>query len=214
LARNQITFGDVVVVKNRSVGGRPLEDTELVERARKGDVHAYEDLVRRYQEAAVRVAYPIVGGPGEAEDAVQDAFVKAYFALDRFRPEMPFRPWLLRIVTNEARNRRKAVGRRVHLALRVAQDRASGGAVPSPEASVLEDEQRQTLLEAVSMLGEKDRVVITYRYFLEMSEEEMARTLGWARGTVKSRLSRAMRRLRGLLVEVETSEHPGGAPDA
>jgi RNA polymerase sigma factor (sigma-70 family) len=197
-------------MKNRSVGGRPLEETELVERARNGDVHAYEDLVRRYQEAAVRLAYPIVGAPGEAEDAVQDAFVKAYYALDRFRPGMPFRPWLLRIVTNEARNRRKAAGRRAHLALRMAQDRPSGDAVPSPEASVLEEEERRVLLEAVNTLSEKDRVVIAYRYFLEMSEEEMAESLGWARGTVKSRLSRAVRRLRGVLSEVELTEHAKG----
>jgi RNA polymerase sigma-70 factor, ECF subfamily len=198
------------VVKNRSVGGRPLEETELVERARNGDVHAYEDLVRRYEEAAVRVAYPIVGAPGEAEDAVQDAFVKAYYALGRFRAGMPFRPWLLRIVTNEARNRRKAAGRRAYLAMRVAQDRPPGDAVPSPEASVLEEEQRQILLEAVNRMGEKDRVVIAYRYFLEMSEEEMAQSLGWARGTVKSRLSRAMRRLREVLSDVETPKDAKG----
>jgi RNA polymerase sigma-70 factor (ECF subfamily) len=197
-------------MKNRSVGGRPLEETELVERARNGDVHAYEDLVRRYQEAAVRLAYPIVGGPGEAEDAVQDAFVKAYYALDRFRPGMPFRPWLLRIVTNEARNRRKAAGRRAHLAVRVAQDRPSGDAVPSPEVSVLEQEQRRILLEAMNRMGEKDRVVIAYRYFLEMSEEEMAQSLGWARGTVKSRLSRAIGRLRGLISDVEMERVTAG----
>lgn len=194
------------MVKNHSVGGRPLEETELVERARNGDVHAYEDLVRRYQEVAVRLAYPIVGAPGEAEDAVQEAFVKAFYALGRFRSGMPFRPWLLRIVTNEARNRRKAAGRRARLALQVAQDRPSGDAVPSPEASVLEEEQRQMLLEAVNRMGEKDRVVIAYRYFLEMSEEEMAKSLGWARGTVKSRLSRAMKRLRGVLSEVEMTD--------
>jgi RNA polymerase sigma factor (sigma-70 family) len=198
------------VMKNRSVGGRPLEETELVERARNGDVHAYEDLVRRYQETAVRLAYPIVGAPGEAEDAVQDAFVKAYYALDRFRPGMPFRPWLLRIVTNEARNRRKAAGRRAHLAVRVAQDRPSGDAVPSPEVSVLEQEQRRILLEAMNRMGEKDRVVIAYRYFLEMSEEEMAQSLGWARGTVKSRLSRAIGRLRGLISDVEMEQGTAG----
>ena len=198
------------MVKNRSVGGRPLEETELVERARNGDVHAYEDLVRRYQEAAVRIAYPIVGAPGEAEDAVQDAFVKAFYALGRFRPGMPFRPWLLRIVTNEARNRRKAAGRRAHLALRAAQDRPSGDAVPSPEASVLEEEQRNLLLEAMNRMSEKDRVVIAYRYFLEMSEDEVAVSLGWARGTVKSRLSRALRRLRGVLADVEGPESTKG----
>ncbi len=202
-----------MVVKNRSVGGRPLEETELVERARNGDVHAYEDLVRRHQEAAVRIAYPIVGAPGEAEDAVQEAFVKAYHALPRFRAGAPFRPWLLRIVTNEARNRRRAAGRRAQLALRAARDRPSGDAVPSPEASVIEEEQRRLLLKALNGMRERDRVVIAYRYFLQMSEEEIAVSLGWARGTVKSRLSRALKRLRGALSELEREEAPEEGSD-
>jgi RNA polymerase sigma factor (sigma-70 family) len=201
-------------VKNRSVGGRPLEEPELVEQARNGDVDAYEELVRRHQEAAVRIAYPIVGAPGEAEDAVQEAFVKAFHALPRFRAGAPFRPWLLRIVTNEARNRRRAAGRRAQLALRAAQDRPSGDAVPSPEASVIEEEQRRALLKALNGMRERDRVVIAYRYFLQMSEQEIAVTLGWARGTVKSRLSRALKRLRGALSALERNEAPGDESDA
>ena len=81
-----------------SVGSRPLEDRELIERARGGDVGAYEALVRRYQDVAVRAAY-VVAGADEAEDAAQEAFVKAYRALGTFRLDAPFRPWLLRIVT-------------------------------------------------------------------------------------------------------------------
>jgi RNA polymerase sigma factor (sigma-70 family) len=201
-------------VKNRSVGGRPLEEPELVERARNGDVDAYEELVRRHQEAAVRIAYPIVGAPGEAEDAVQEAFVKAFHALPRFRAGAPFRPWLLRIVTNEARNRRRAAGRRAQLALRAAQDRPSGDAVPSPEASVVEEEQRRVLLKALNGMKERDRVVIAYRYFLQMSEQEIAVSLGWPRGTVKSRLSRALKRLRAALSALEGNAAPEEEFDA
>jgi RNA polymerase sigma factor (sigma-70 family) len=182
-----------------SVEGRPLEDAELIERARQGDVASYEELVRRHQEAAGRVAYVVAGSTAEAEDAVQEAFVKAYRALPRFRLEAPFRPWLMRIVANEARNRRRSAGRRARLALRVAEDRPSGDAAPSPEAAVLEREEQEALLHAVNELGERDRMVITYRYFLEMSEREMAEALGVAPGTVKSRLARAMARLRRVL---------------
>jgi RNA polymerase sigma factor (sigma-70 family) len=181
------------------VEGRPLEDTELVERARRGDVNAYEELVRRYQELAFRTAYLILGGAAEAEDAAQDAFAKAYYALPRFRAGAPLRPWLLRIVVNEARNRRKSAGRRANLALRVAADRPSEDAAPSPEAVALAAETRATLLDAVNQLREDDRLVIAYRYFFELSEAEMAAALGVPRGTVKSRLSRALGRLRGLL---------------
>ena len=81
---------------------------------------AYEELVRRYRDVAVRTA-TIVGGADDAEDAAQEAFVKAYAALGRFRAGSPFRPWLLRIVANEARNRRRSAGRRASLAVRAAK---------------------------------------------------------------------------------------------
>ena len=93
------------------VEGRPLEDAELARRAREGDDDAYEDLVKRYGPIAFRVAFLVTRDRDEAQDAAQEAFVKAYYALPRFRPELPFRPWLLRIVANEARNRARS-GRR------------------------------------------------------------------------------------------------------
>ena len=95
--------------------GRPLEqedDAELAERARRGDVAAYERLVRRYQQLAVRTAYVITGQSADAQDAAQEAFVKAYYAMGRFRSGAPFRPWLLRIVANEAINRRRSSRRK------------------------------------------------------------------------------------------------------
>ena len=125
------------------VEGRPLDDTELIERARRGDVMAYEELVRRYRDVAVRTA-TVVGGADDAEDATQEAFVKAYAALGRFGPARrsslvaPDR-------ANEARNRRRSAGRRASLAVRAAEDRPSDGAAPSPEAAVLDHERRATL---------------------------------------------------------------------
>src|SRR5438105_8918723 len=117
---------------NRSVEGRPLDDTALVERARNGDVNAYEALVQQYQELAFRVAYQVTGDAADAEDAAQEAFVNAYYALGRFRPGAPFRPWLLRIVANEARNRRTAARRRTVLAERPLVAQSSGEPAPSP----------------------------------------------------------------------------------
>ncbi len=155
--------------------------------------------MQRYQELAFRTAYRITGEAADAEDASQEAFVKAYYALPRFRSEASFRPWLLRIVANEASNRRKASGRRANLALRAAADRPSGEAAPSPEVAALAAEQRQILLNAVNTLRSDDRLVISYRYFSDLSEAEMAQALGCAKGTVKSRLSRALGRLREAL---------------
>ena len=188
--------GAVKRVRTDSVEGRPTEDAVLVERSRNGDHDAYAELVTRYQAIAARTAYVITGTAADAEDVAQDAFVKAYYALDRFRSGAPFRPWLLRIVANEAINRRKAAGRRPTVGLSIALDRASGDTALSPEASALARERREVVLEALRRMREDDRLVIAYRYFFELSEVEMADALGVARGTVKSRLSRAIARLR------------------
>jgi RNA polymerase sigma factor (sigma-70 family) len=185
--------------QDESVEGRPLDDAELVERARRGDVDAYEELVQRYQGLANRVAFLVTRDGAEAEDAAQEAFVKAYYALGRFRSGASFKPWLLKIVTNEARNRRRSSGRRAGLVLRAAEGRPSGDAAPSPEGVALDAEKRTALLQALETLPETDRLVVMYRYFLELSEAEMATALGCAKGTVKSRLSRALVRLRGAM---------------
>lgn len=181
---------------NRTVVGRPLAEDVLVERAKRGDSAAYEELVRLHGGIAFRTAYVIAGSAAEAEDATQEAFVRAWRALGRFRTGAPLRPWLLRIVANEARNRRRSAGRRAGLTLRAAAEETSGGAAPSPEASLLAGEQRASLLAAVNRLGEGERLVLSCRYFLELSEEETAAALGIRPGTVKSRTSRALARLR------------------
>jgi RNA polymerase sigma-70 factor (ECF subfamily) len=179
------------------VEDRPPSDSVLAERARRGDEHAYGELVRAYQGIAFRTAFLLTGSADDAEDATQTGFVKAWKALPRFRPGAEFRPWLLRIVANEAHNRRRSRKRREALGLRAVSEMASGGAVPSPEALALEDEQRRELLAAVNRLDERDRDVLACRYFLELSEGETATVLGVRRGTVKSRTARALERLRG-----------------
>ena len=180
-----------------------MEDSELAEKARRGDIAAYEELVRQYQDIAFRTAYLVTGDPHDAEETAQDAFIKAFYTLERFRKGASFRPWLLRIVTNEARNRRRAAGRRARLALQVAGERPSSDAAPSPEVAALAYETQHELLAGLAQLDEKDRLVIAYRYFFDMSEAEMAVALECRPGTVKSRLSRALARLRdGLTAEV------------
>ena len=176
--------------------GRPLDESDLIGRAKRGDTHAYEELVYAHQGLAFRTAYVIVGNAADAEDAAQDGFVKAWRALGRFREGAPFRPWLLQIVANEARNRRRSAGRRAHLALRAATEQPSGDAAPSPEASLLSAEMRGALLAAVNELPEDQRVVIALRFFAGLSEHEVAEALSLPEGTVKSRSARALDRLR------------------
>lgn len=192
--------------------GRPLEDHELVQLAQEGDVSAYEQLVRRFQEVAFRTAYLVTGNAAEAEDAAQEAFVKAYYALARVHPGAPFRPWLLRIVANEASNRRRAAGRRASLALRAGDGSDAEGAAPSPETLSIAHERRAVLLDALRDLREEDRRIIAYRYFLDLSEAEMATALACPRGTVKSRLARALGRLKEQLVSRDRAGTPGDGP--
>ncbi|HEX7299559.1 MAG TPA: sigma-70 family RNA polymerase sigma factor [Solirubrobacteraceae bacterium] len=158
-------------------------------------MHAHQDI-------AFRVACLAGGSAAEAEEAAQEGFVKAWRALPRFRAGAPFRPWLLAIVANEARNRRRATGRRARLALRAAEVAERGpdaGGGPSPEAHVLAAARREVLLAALRDLDDRDRAVLTCRYLLELSEDETAAALGCRRGTVKSRTSRALARLRARM---------------
>jgi RNA polymerase sigma factor (sigma-70 family) len=181
------------------VEGRPPDEPQLVSRARAGDADAFGALVALHQDVAFRVALLVIGDAAEAEDAVQEAFVRAYRALGRFRSGEPFRPWLLRIAANQARNRRRGAGRREGLRLRVAEHRTDAFE-PSAEAAVVRDERRRELLAAIEALPDDDRVVLGARYFLDMTEAETAAIIGAARGTVKSRLSRARARLRERLI--------------
>lgn len=152
--------------------------------------------MRRYQDVAFRVALVITGDRDGAQDATQTAFIKAVQALGTFRTDAPFRPWLLRIVANEAKNRVRSRAR--HATGPLDERIVSLG--PSPDELAERNERHRELLAAVRTLSLHDQQIITYRYFLDLSEPEIASLLGCPRGTVKSRLSRATVRLREALV--------------
>jgi len=173
----------------------------LIDAARTGDEGAYGTLIRRYSDLAFRAAFLVTRNPADAEDACQEAFAKAYRALDQFRDGAAFRPWLLRIVTNEARNRIRSNRRHEDLRLRAMS--AIHTPPADPEDTMLASEARQRLLDAVESLAEGDREIIAYRFFLELPVSETAEALSIAEGTVKSRLARALARLSEHVVEEE-----------
>lgn len=177
------------------VEGRPPGERELVLRAQHGDPRAFEQLVDPHREIAFRVAYLITCNRTDAEEAAQDALVKAWRSLRRFRAGAPLRPWLLRIAANEARNRRRGAGRRERLALRAAAA-SPGEAAPSPEEAAVDADERARLLAALDELPDGMRLVLACRHLLSLSEEETAAALGVRVGTVKSRSARALARLR------------------
>lgn len=166
-----------------------MDEVALVSAAQRGGEDAFAAMVRPHLDVAFRLAYVITGSAADAEDAVQDALVKAWRALGRFRTGEPVRPWLLRIVANEARNRRRSAGRRLRLTLRAAS------LEPPSDENVVD---RGALLEALHALPEDAQAVLACRYLLGLSEQETAAALDVAPGTVKSRTSRALDRLREL----------------
>ncbi len=188
-------------------------DAGVIARVRAGETGAYAELVRAHTPIALRTA-ALMGAGADAEDVVQDAFVKAYLALGTFKDDAAFRPWLLRIVANQTRNAVRSARRQ-----QTAVDRegAMAGADPAiPESAdpvvvALADERRARLMAALEELSEPQRWVVTYRYLLDLDEGETATALGWPRGTVKSRLSRALRRLE-LLLEADEAVRPGEGP--
>jgi RNA polymerase sigma factor (sigma-70 family) len=175
------------------------DEAGLVAAAKAGDQHAYARLLERHQDVAFRAAYLITGSRTDAEDAAQEACLKAWLALGRFRDGQPFRSWLVAIAINEARNRRRGSGRRTGLTLRLAAGPTQSA--DSPEIDVLAGYERARLLAGVAALSEAHQLVIAARYFLGLSEAEAATALGLRRGTVKSRLARALERLRTRLEE-------------
>ena len=176
---------------------RAIDDAEAIARARGGDLDAYAVLVARYTLRAHRAAF-LLGAGEEADDVVQEAFVKAFRHLSRFRVGEPFGPWLLRIVANETRNLTRSRRRRAALALRLADPDAT--VQDGPVDEVLAAERRAGLVAAVNALPDRERRVLVCRYFLDLSEAETAQVLEWPLGSVKSRTFRALNRLRGLLV--------------
>ena len=168
---------------------------DLVRRAQLGDVSAYELLVRRHELHARRLARTITRDAGDAEDATQEAFLKAYRSLGRFRPHAPFKPWFLKIVANEARSRRRARARAAAITARATAEQDERTLELALDGEAVAAEHRQLLLDAVGRLPPKFREVVTCRYVLDLSERETASALGIRPGTVKSRLARALERL-------------------
>jgi RNA polymerase sigma factor (sigma-70 family) len=165
-----------------------------VRRAQAGDAEAWGSLVEIYQQPVFRLAYLLLGEPDDAEDVAQETFIRAYAALHRFRAGSPLRPWLMRIATNIAYNWR----RRAHR-YRAALDRVIAGKQIGLNTHTDRTSDADLLWQSVRRLNVKDQRAIYLRYFMDCSEEEMATVLNIPRGTVKSRLNRALSRLKEVL---------------
>ncbi len=143
----------------------------------------------------------MLGAGADADDVVQEAFVKAYVALGTLRPGAPFRPWFLRIVANETHNLHRAAGRRTARERRAwhGPSRCSAPGPPTRPRSCSPRSATRSSCRGLAGLSPAHREVVSCRYLLDLDEAETAAVLGWPRGTVKSRLHRALRRLQAAL---------------
>lgn len=188
-----------------------MNERQAVARLKRGDISGLELLVRLYQVRAVRAAYLIVRDRPLAEDIVQAAFVRAYERIHQFDSARSFGPWFLRSVVNDAI---KSAGRRERLVPleSMMDDRDdTSGYLPAdpglgPEELVEQAESREAIWAALGGLSPAQRAVIVQRYFLDLSEAEMAEELDCPTGTVKWRLHAARTRLRTLLRPAQASE--------
>jgi len=175
-----------------------LNDAEFVQKVQQGDPHAWETLVDTYQQVVFRLAYLIVGDPDDAADVAQEAFIQFHRTLDRFDPARPVQPWLLKIAANLARNRLRSLGRYLKTAQRWFTQAGTGDLAPI-EAQAAARMESEALWKVVRRLSGDDQAVIYLRYYLDLPVAETAAALDVAPGTVKSRLHRALGRLRAEL---------------
>ncbi len=165
-------------------------DDRLAVRCRSGETVAFDELVHRYQVRLFRFAFRLLQDRGEAEDAVQETFLRAYRALPAYRPDGFFSSWIYRIALNECRRRMR--GRRPTVPLDPA---VAAGTVADPQQTVMTQERHRQLRDAVDALPEHYRLVMMLFYFDEMSVDQISRTLDVSVSAVKVRLHRGRERL-------------------
>lgn len=174
-----------------------MDEASLIAGARRGSHAAWAELVRLHQDAVFRLAYLHLGDGAEAQDAAQDCFVRAFRHLGRFQANRPLRPWLLSIVSNLARNRRRSAGRYWAALQRAAREQPL--AAEGPQAGTEAAQEAQELWGAVRRLPANMQNVLYLRYFLQLSVEETAHAMDVAEGTVKSQTHRALEKLHGII---------------
>jgi RNA polymerase sigma-70 factor (ECF subfamily) len=185
-------------------------DRQLVERAQRGDKHAFELLVEKYQRKLARLLSRFIRDPAEVEDVTQEAFIKAYRALPAFRGDSAFYTWLYRIGINTAKNYLMAMGRRAPTSTEVEAEEAEGFEegeqlrdINTPESVLLSNEIAETVNSTIEQLPEELRTAIQLREIEGMSYEDIAQVMNCPIGTVRSRIFRAREaiaeRLRPLL---------------
>ena len=173
-----------------------MTDAELVVRTRSGDPDAFGTLVSRYYDACWRFAYHMLGERADAEDVVQDSFLRAYLAIGRYDERDQFRGWLFRILTNQCRNFLTSRGRR---SKRFVQDDFAIASAPAPPSALAPGVDDAVLLRALAQLDPLQREALLLKYAEGLEYTEMSAMTGVGESALKMRVKRGSERLRALL---------------
>lgn len=173
-----------------------MTDAELVVRTRAGDPDAFGTLVSTYYDACWRFAYHMLGERADAEDVVQDSFLRAYLAIGRYEERDQFRGWLFRILTNQCRNALTSRGRRTR---RFVQDEIALESAPAPPPGLATGVEDAALVRALGQLDPLQREALLLKYAEGMEYGEMSAMTGAGESALKMRVKRGSERLRALL---------------
>lgn len=173
-----------------------MTDAELIARTRAGDPDAFGALVSRYYDACWRFAYHMLGERADAEDVVQESFLRAYLAIGRYDERDQFRGWLFRILTNQCRNALTARGRR---ARRFVQDEVAIDKAAAPLAAIAPGVEDAALSRALAQLDPNQREALLLKYAEGLEYTEMSAMTGMGESALKMRVKRGVERLRAIL---------------
>jgi RNA polymerase sigma-70 factor (ECF subfamily) len=187
-----------------------MNEQEAIQRLKRGDISGLEFLVSRHQLKAVRAAYLLTRDSGIAEDVVQDCFLQVYRSIHHFDETRPFEPWFMRSVVNASVKTLQKLARQVGVEEDLDESLFAEwtAKVVSVEEQIESMETQNQIWDAMQRLSPRQRAVIVQRYFLEMSEKEMAEEASSAIGTVKWMLNAARTRLRSLLGDIHGRSEP------
>ena len=177
-----------------------MTDAELVTRTRAGDAEAFGALVARYYDACWRFAYHMLGERADAEDVVQDSFLRAYLAIHRYDERDQFRGWLFRILTNQCRNAITARGRRTR---RFVQDDAAIQSAATPIIGLQLGVEDAVLARAMAQLDPLQREALLLKYAEGLEYTEMSKMTGVGESALKMRVKRGSERLRAILASFD-----------